>query len=61
MTLTTELPIYGFFCRSVFSFSAARIGLSTIMYKLVSSAKSLIDEPISSTISLIYKRNNSGP
>ena len=32
-----------------------------MMYRLVSSAKSLIEEPISSTMSLMYRRNKSGP
>ena len=32
-----------------------------MIYKLVSSAKSLIDESMSSTISLMYKRKSDGP
>ena len=39
--------------RSAFSSSAALMGLSTIIKRLVSSAKSLMQECISSTISLI--------
>ena len=49
------------FSRSELCCSAACMGSSTIMYRLVSSANSLIEELIFSTISLIYKRNNKGP
>ena len=38
-----------------FNSPVALMGLSTIIYRLVSSAKSLLQECISSTISLIYK------
>ena len=47
--------------RSVFSRRAAVSGCSTTIYKDVSSAKSLIFDPISETIALIYNRNRSGP
>ena len=49
------------FSRSELSVSAAWIASSTMIYRLVSSAKSLMEELISSTISFIYKRNNRGP
>ena len=61
MILTIWLPIDGFCFRSEFSCSAAWRGLPTIIYKLVSSAKSLIEESISTTMSLMYRRNKSGP
>ena len=47
--------------RSAFSSSAALMGLSTIIKRLVSSAKSLMQECISSTISLIYMRKRRWP
>ena len=47
--------------RSKFNCSAARMGSLTMIYKLVSSAKSLIEELMSSTMSLIYKRNSRVP
>ena len=37
------------------------MGSSTMIYKLVSSAKSLIEELMSTTMSLIYKRHRRGP
>ena len=49
------------FSRSMFKSSAAISGFSTIINKLVSSAKSRIFEPMSVTISLIKSRNRSGP
>ena len=49
------------FDRSEFNWVAASIGLSTMIYRLVSSAKSLIEELMSSTISLMYKRKRKGP
>ena len=42
--------------RPAFSSSAALMGLSTIIKRLVSSAKSLMQKCISSTISLMYMR-----
>ena len=47
--------------RSKFNCSAACMGSSTMKYKLVSSAKSLIDELMSTKMSIIYKRNRRGP
>ena len=41
--------------KSLFSVTAAEFGLSTMMYKLVSSAKSLTDAFISLTMSLMYR------
>ena len=49
------------FSRSVFRVSAAVFGLSTTRKRLVSSAKSLMLDPISLTMSFIYSRNNRGP
>jgi hypothetical protein len=46
---------------SIWSVFADRYGSLTITYKLVSSAKRLIDEAISVTMSLIYIRKRSGP
>ena len=46
----------GILARSAFSSSAALMGLCTIIKRLVSSVKSLMQECISSTISLIYMR-----
>ena len=43
--------------KSVLIISAALIGLSTIMYKLVSSAKSRTHDCISATISFMYNKN----
>ena len=37
------------------------MGSSTMIYKLVSSAKSLIEELMPTTMSLIYKKNRRGP
>ena len=37
------------------------MGSSTMIYKLVSSAKSLIEELMSSTMSLVYKKKSRGP
>ena len=47
--------------RSEFKVSAAVSGFSTTRKRLVSSANSLMFEPISFTISFIYRRNSSGP
>ena len=47
--------------RSKFNCSAVCMGSSSMIYKLVSSAKSLIEELMSTTMSLIYKRNRRGP
>ena len=47
--------------RSVFRFSAAVIGLSTIIKRLVSSANSRMFEPISATMSLMYNKKSNGP
>ena len=47
--------------RSVFSISGAVNGLFTIMKKLVSSANSRMFEPMSVTMSLIYKKKSRGP
>ena len=41
--------------------TAASSGVLTIMYKFVSSANSLIEQPIFLTISFIYIKNNKGP
>ena len=49
------------FDRSEFSWLAASTGLSIMIYRLMSSAKSLIEELMSSTISLMYKRKSKGP
>ena len=49
------------FWRSEFKVSAAESGLSTTRKRLVSSANNLMFDPISFTISFIYRRNNSGP
>ena len=46
--------------RSEFKVSAAVSGFSTTRKRLVSSANSLMFEPISFTISFIYRRNSSG-
>ena len=46
--------------RSEFRQSAAVKGLSTIIKRLVSSAKRRMFEPISVTISLMYNKNNKG-
>ena len=47
--------------RSMFRLPAAVIGSSTIIKRLVSYANNQILEPISITISLIYKRKSKGP
>ena len=47
--------------RSEFKVSAAVSGFSTTRKRLVSSANSLMFEPISFTISFIYRRNSCGP
>ena len=47
--------------KSLFSVTAAEFGLSIMMYKLVSSAKSLTDAYISLTMSLVGMRNISCP
>jgi hypothetical protein len=49
------------FSRSKLSVAAAVAGLSTIIYKFVSSAKSLIYEFMSRTIPFKYMRKRSGP
>ena len=41
--------------------SAVVSGLSTIIYRLVSSAKSRLFDPMSSTMSLINNKKRSGP
>ena len=47
---------------AIFSRSAlATIGSSTMIYRLVSSAKRRIDDPMSCTISFIKRRKRSGP
>ena len=53
--------IEGFFLRSVFKRVAEVTGSSTIIKRLVSSANRRICESISSTMSLIYTKNNKGP
>ena len=47
--------------RSELSFSAASMGFSTMIYRLVSSAKSLIQALMFSTMSLIYIKKEQGP
>ena len=47
--------------RSELSFSAASMGFSTMRYRLVSSAKSLIQALMFSTMSLIYIKKSKGP
>ena len=47
--------------RSEFRQTAAVIGLSTTIKRLVSSAKSLMFAPMSFTISFMYSRNSNGP
>ena len=47
--------------RSIFNVIAASRGSFTIIYKLVSSANSLIEELIFSTISFIYIKKSKGP
>ena len=47
--------------RSIFKSSAAVSGFSTVINKLVSSAKRRILQPISATISLINSRKRRGP
>ena len=49
------------FSRSEFSVAAAVSGYSMTSIRLVSSARSFIFNPMSFTMSLIYRRNNSGP
>ena len=49
------------FSISKFNRNAASTGSSTMIYRLVSSAKSRIDELIFSTMLYIYNRNNRGP
>ena len=46
-------------CRSLFSSLAARTGRSTMMYRLVSSAKRRMEQPMFLTISFMYTRNRS--
>ena len=41
-------------CRSLFSSLAARSGRSTMMYRLVSSAKRRMEQPMFLTISFMY-------
>ena len=53
------LPQFVICLKSLFSVTAAEFGLSTMMYKVVSSAKT--DAFISLTMSLMYTRNISGP
>ena len=50
-----------FFSRSVFKVSAAVLRLFTTRKRLVSSAKSLMLDPISLRMSFIYSRNKRGP
>ena len=47
--------------RSELRICAAETGFPTTIDKLVSSAKNLMLEPISFTISLMYRRKRSGP
>ena len=62
LNLTSHFVIHRWiFDRSEFNWLAASTGLSTMIYRLVSFAKSLIDELMSSTISLMYKRKSNGP
>ena len=62
MNLTSQVFAHCvIFSRSEFKVSAAVSGFSTIRDRLVSSANSLIFEPISVTMSFIYNRNKSGP
>ena len=49
------------FSKSVFREAAAVIGLSTMIKMLVSSANKRIFDPMSVTISFIYRRNSKGP
>ena len=49
------------FPKSAFKISAAERGFSTTKNKLVSSAKSLMFDLMSFTMSLIYRRKRSGP
>ena len=63
---TSHLTVHScILARTAFSSSAALMGLSAIIQRLVSSVKSLMQEcissTISSTISLIYMRKMSGP
>ena len=51
----------GIFSRSEFKVSAAVSGFSTTRKRLVSSSNNLMFEPISFTISFMYRRNSSGP
>ena len=48
------------FSRSALRSSAATLGSSTMIYRLVSSAKRRIDDPMSLTISFIKRRKRSG-
>ena len=48
-------------CKSPLSIIAAVFGVSTTMYKLVSSAKRRIYAPIFLTISFMNIRNSNGP
>ena len=61
LNLTIYLVAHWIFVRSEFNWFAASTGLSTILYRLVSSANNPIDELMFSTISLIYKRTSKGP
>ena len=45
--------------KSISNISAARVGLSTIMYKVVSSAKSRTHDCISGTILCMYNKHSS--
>ena len=61
MSLAIYLAQQWILTGSEFSWSAAWMGLSIMIYKLKSSAKILLEEFMSSTMPLIYKRNRRGP
>ena len=62
LNLTSQVFAHSvFFSRSAFKVSATVLGLSTTKDRLVSSAKSLMLDPISFTMSFIYRRNKRGP
>ena len=62
LNFTSQVLVHcAIFSRSEFSVAAAVSGFSTTRDRPVSSAKSLIFDPMSYTISLISRRNNSGP
>ena len=62
LIFTSQILAYcAIFSRSEFSVAAAVSEFSTTKDRLVSSAKSLIFDLISFTMSLTYRRNNSGP